>query len=572
MKDSAKVYHFVNKGRASRELSRSSGEEDSHIRRHVRRITNGQLRQQRQPAALLSSTSAERIAREGWMRQSSRSADALRDVNVGYIDNDESPSTGNEDTSICSPKKASTYVDVAPLRSSPAHVQLSRMKKKRRARVEKQDSPSPASDIAEAASTGSGHSQERRLSVPPPPSQSLGFDIFNVFPIELDAVDLALIQFFLAHSSEPPSDSRNKPTTLQVMISPDSLLESHAQCSMRSEATLASFMVFLASTRDRRKRKVCSPKSGRWMSKALTSVQRKLCVDSTTASDVILAMVNLTAAEAQRDNVAGVRVHLQSVRRAVLAAGRQAVPDVFQLHLLHTFDTRQACELLSAPILPLWLKPSRASPGMKAAFHEAFVALQRMGRGFLRLGTQQLSLAMLAIIEDMVECFKIHHGYLQQPGSNVEVVAWIQVQRVVSRHRLLALEGISLYEQAVRNTLLIWTLIYHGGRVNDFLLSMLVTHLKLSLAAREQWIWSLSYRDLTAWMLISGAVAEMISDTSNWFSREVRRLFLDCTDVDECYMDMTAIMDQFLYLDSIRVPSLRKLARQVVTASRPVTS
>ena len=97
-------------------------------------------------------------------------------------------------------------------------------------------------------------------------------------------------------------------------------------------------------------------------------------------------------------------------------------------------------------------------------------------------------------------------------------------------------------------------------------MSALATNLFFLLSENQEWMGDTATRDLTTWMMITGAISTESSDELDWFSQEISKLLPGHTDAEECLKEMIGGMARFLYLDGVRAVRMRKLAHMVVVS------
>ena len=441
----------------------------------------------------------------------------------------------------------------------------------------KQDRMRPLSHAESAVSskpTKVPPAEHRRwsLATAAPLERDYGFDALGVFPLALDTHDMSLMQFFMALSSDsgPRSNEKTDSASFPFLRIPPVVLRTHAQGAMINSMTMASLLAWLASYSDNFRHPSRVKMSEKRMARALRTMQTHLSHRPAVTSALLLAVIHLVAAEADRGNFSSARIHLLAARKFM---GDLQPIDVFTRHLLHVRDTRVAAEQSSRPIIPQGFDqgPFSTAEELRTRFHDTCLAMQETGQGFTSSPSSspddELPIPMLDIISQMSEYLKLHQGYLMEPGIDLRITRWIQLQREASRHALLSLEVDTPQLEPLRITLLIWSFTSQPRQLDTLdnrTITALVSHLKAALTSPPAWTWSETCQDQLRWIFVSGALAAEYSDKQEWFTRQVRRCFEDCTDQETCWADMRAIVGRFLFLDWVHGASLRRLAQEVV--------
>ena len=437
---------------------------------------------------------------------------------------------------------------------------------------------SPAESAASSKPTKVPPAEHRRwsLATAAPLERDYGFDALGVFPLALGTHDMSLIQFFMALSSDscPRSNEKTDSASFPFLRIPPVILRTHAQGAMINSMTMASLLAWLASYSDNFRHPSRVKMSEKWMARALRTMQTHLSHRPAVTSALLLAVIHLVAAEADRSNFSSARIHLLAARKFMATLGDLQPIDVFTRHLLHVRDTRVAAEQLSRPIIPQGFDqgPFSTAEELRTRYHDTCLAMQETGQGFTSSTSSsspddELPISMLNIISQMSEYLKLHQGYLMEPGIDLHITRWIQLQREASRHALLSLEVDTPQLEPLRITLLIWSFTSQPRQLDTLdnrTITALVSHLTAALTSPPAWTWSETYGDLMQWILISGALAAEYSDRQLWFTQQVRGCFLDCTDQETCWADMSTIMSRFLFLDWVHGASLWRLAQEVV--------
>lgn len=264
-----------------------------------------------------------------------------------------------------------------------------------------------------------------------------------------------------------------------------------------------------------------------YMLKAIERLRPRLQGAESVDGWLIVAMYALSVTEMWAGNSTAATLHLKALRLCIEQKGGMRSLEPYVMESLILSDKYNALLNETSPILPFDWDPGPL-PEEKAQLisQSCDAANVAMGRGFaLEPHVDILDLALLAVIEDMVQCLQFAEIAIEISDIDEQ---WLFLRHSSFMYRLLALDfGAQPFSESCRLGLIIWLLkitSYTGAQRH---IKRLLPRLKAEMTILE-----IGHReDLTTrhvgvlfWLSSVGAMGSEYTDERDWFVQQTSHL------------------------------------------------